>query len=120
MPDYKCPEIPIMGTGTLIRTTSLLVDSKLFLPGSCSVVEFIVSAHFLRSCVKNPEPEFFDVTSSSDNDSALGRAYFWVWEVSNNPLADNAKAQQLLSSCPTMPYQMITPTPGTSPTTQAP
>ena len=119
--DYRCPEDEISGTGSVIRSNwNLVITNDKFVPGSCSVVEFIVSAHFLRSCMKNPEPEFFDVTTNSDNDAALGRAFFWVWEVSTNPLADNAKAQQLLSSCPTLPYQMITPTPGMSTTTQAP
>jgi hypothetical protein len=119
--DYTCPEIPIPGTGSVIRSNqSITVSVDKFVPGSCSVVELIVSAHFL-SCSKYPEPGFFDVTTNADdNDAALGRAFFWVWETSNNPLTDNAKAQQLLSSCPKAPYQTAAPTPGATTIQQPP
>lgn len=119
--DYVCPEVEITGTGTVLRDVANVdVPSADFNPGTCSVVELVVSANFIGDCMHDPEPSLFDrTTNRTDNDAALGRAFFWVWEVSTNPLADNAKAQQLLSSCPTLPYQMITPTPGMATMTEA-
>lgn len=119
--DYDCPEDEITATGSVLRDGMVTVMSADFNPGTCSVVELVVSASFLGDCKLNPEPTLFDrTTNRNDNDAALGRAFFWVWEVSTNPLADNVKAQQLLSSCPTLPYQMITPTAGMGATATPP
>jgi hypothetical protein len=115
--EYDCPENPITGNGTPIRDTQqFTVMSSLFLPGLCSVIELVTSAHFLGSCLKNPEPTLFDAVTEG-NDARVGRAYFWVWEVSNDPLTNNEAAQRLLSSCPDVPYQVSGATPGIGTTT---
>jgi hypothetical protein len=56
----------------------------------------VVSANF-QDCKKHPD--WFDATTSSDNDEDLGRATFWVWDVSNDPLT-SMNTLALFNTCP--------------------
>jgi hypothetical protein len=102
--DYPCPETQenAIAGGSLYRNDNYLqIDATKFPRGSCSRVELVVSASF-RDCTRNPDE--FDVTANQDNEEDLGRATFWVWETSTGALTNPAQAQQLLSSCISIPY----------------
>jgi hypothetical protein len=106
---FKCPEPLIVANGTMRREWPIVIGRAELDPGVCSRIDFVVSADF-QDCMRHPD--WFDATTSSDNDEDLGRATFWVWDVSNDPLT-STNAQALLNTClaidrtvPAMPTAM--------------
>jgi hypothetical protein len=94
---FECPEHPIIPNGELIRDGEIVINRMDITRGACSEIEFVVSASFL-ACEKHP-PEVFDVTTADDDD--FGRATFWVWETSTDPLTNPMAARALIATCPT-------------------
>jgi hypothetical protein len=103
---YACPELPIPATGALIREDyQIVIDRTLLDKGACSEVDFVVSSTFL-SCDRHPG--LFDVTVD-DNDN-LGRATFWIWETSTNPITDPMASRVLVGTCPAIDFTTQTST----------
>jgi hypothetical protein len=99
---YACPEPTSHGTGALIRedsATEITIPGTQLARGACSLVEFVVSASFVP-CEKHPE--VFDITTPDDED--LGRATFWIWETSTDPLTNPIAARALIDTCPAIDY----------------
>jgi hypothetical protein len=108
--DFDCPEPDIVPNGLTIRETfTIRIEPMNLQRGACSRVDIVVSAAF-RAC--KDRPDLFDVTADEDND--LGRAVFWVWEVSGDPLTMEAN-QMLLSTCPTVTIDRSPPSTPTEP-----
>ncbi|HEX4351427.1 MAG TPA: hypothetical protein VHZ95_00910, partial [Polyangiales bacterium] len=87
--------------------TQISIESTSIDRGSCSRIEFVVSANFL-SCEKHPDVDVFDITTPEDD---LGRAVFWILETSTDPLTNPAAARTLLSTCPLVDAPTPTATP---------
>jgi hypothetical protein len=87
-PDKSMPEKSLItGTGELVRDDYEIVIERMQLErGACNQVEFVVSSAFLPPCER---PEFFDAATKGEDD--LGRAQFWVLEVSGDPLMTQAQ-----------------------------
>lgn len=77
---FKCPEDSLVPSGSVDRFPSITIESLSLEPGACNKVEFVVSSAF-TSCTKFPE--VFDATLDPND---IGRATYWVWEVSANPV----------------------------------
>jgi hypothetical protein len=110
-PELICPLMPqIKSTGVPQRETfQLVVLRSQIRPGACTKVEFVVSPKFLRSCLD--KPQFFGEPDRPDD---VGRATYWIWEMSGNPAANPAAAQGIVTSC-----ALLTRAPSTSmPTSQ--
>jgi hypothetical protein len=112
---FACPEPILPPNGTLIRETEIVIYKTQLDPGSCSQVQFLVSTSFV-SCKQHPDA--FDVTTG-DDDEELGRATFFIWETSTDPLTNPMSARALLDSCPAIDYSAPTtmppPSMGTAP-----
>jgi hypothetical protein len=96
---YKCPEPTLPGIGELVRPWEIVIGSTLLERGACSLVEFVVSSSFVP-CEKHPD--VFDITTPVDED--LGRATFWIWETSTDPLTNPTAARALIDTCPAFDY----------------
>ncbi|HET6333583.1 MAG TPA: hypothetical protein VFG30_10240 [Polyangiales bacterium] len=104
MPEYVC-DTPIMKTQEPQRAQSpLIVDRSKIRPGACTKVEIAVSSRFARPCATNPE--LFGIPLREDD---VGRATFWIWEMSGNPAANPTAAQGIVTSC-----ALLTTAPSTS------
>jgi hypothetical protein len=115
---YACPEPTLAPTGSLIRPTEIVIYGTQLDKGSCSQVQFVVSTSFV-TCENRPNPAaLFDVTTGED-DEELGRATFFIWDTSTDPLTNGMSARALLDSCPAIDYSAPTTTPppsmGTTP-----
>jgi len=101
--DYKCPELPILGTpGTIERELpEIVIPGKRLMRGQCYLIDVIVSSSF-KSCERNPE--LFDITTNEDNEEDVGRASYVVLAVSGEAI-DNDISQSLLDTCPYDTYQ---------------
>jgi hypothetical protein len=112
---FTCkPEHIIPPNGAVTRTDEIVIAATLLDRGTCSQVEYVVSNAFV-DCTKHPDA--FDVTTG-DDDELLGRAMFWIWETSTDPLTNGMAARALIDTCPTIPYsEPTTPPPsmGTTP-----
>jgi hypothetical protein len=97
---YKCPEVPeLPGVGELVRPWEITIPGTQLVSGACSLVEFVVSSSFVP-CEKHPD--VFDITTPVDED--LGRATFWIWETSTDPLTNPTAARALIDTCPAIDY----------------
>lgn len=94
---FLCPEPEVPPNNAQRRDFQIVIAAGKFTLGTCHRIDFIVSGDF-QSCKKNSE--WFDYTYG-DPDEEVGRATFWVWEVSNEPL-NPANSQALLSTCPAL------------------
>jgi hypothetical protein len=106
-----CPDVPLAANGTLTREWQLNIAETALDRGTCSRIEIAASSSFF-SCVRHPDPLYFDRTMDDDND--LGRAWFWVWEVSNSPLMDPNQLPTLVSTCPAVDYPITTSAPAST------
>jgi hypothetical protein len=105
---FACnPEHVLSATGELIRYMDITIGSTLLDKGACSQVQYVVSAAFV-DCTKHPDA--FDVTTG-DDDELMGRAMFWIWDTSNDPLTDPAAARALIDTCPAIDYSTPTTMP---------
>jgi hypothetical protein len=113
---FACnPEHVLPANGTLIREMEIVIGSTQLDTGACSQVQYVVSDAFV-DC--NKHPDAFDVTTG-DDDELLGRAMFWIWETSLDPLTNPMAARALIDTCPAVDYSAPTtmppPSMGTNP-----
>jgi hypothetical protein len=112
---FACPEPILPGLGALTREMDIVIGSTQLDRGSCTQVQYVVSAAFV-DCYKHPES--FNVTTGED-DELMGQAQFWIWEISTNPLTDGMAARALIDTCPAIDYAvpstMPPPNMGTNP-----
>jgi hypothetical protein len=102
-----CPDLPVTGSGMLLRDALLVINAPEFDPGSCTRVDVVVSAVF-TDCNKRKDPQYFDFPTT-DDDNDVGLATFWVWEVGSDPISPSA-AQKLVTTCtPQADYIQTTP-----------
>lgn len=110
MVDFPCPEVPIPGTGSVMRTEfALNIESGKIPRNACTRLSVAVSANF-GPCDKFPRPEDWSKTIvPGDDTNHRALAVYWIWEVSADPSVNADAAQRILSSCPTPPSSDTTP-----------
>lgn len=108
----KCPDGQLARQGQPLSFYTLPIPTSSLNLGECHKVEIAVSGGFTGCYAKNDvlQRDRFDWVKDPDD---IARATYWIWEVSNDALADPTAAKNLVNSC-NKPIEYQSPV-GTSP-----
>lgn len=88
----------------------LAIQGPLVRKGVCSKLEVRVSSKFAIPCEKTMDDGGFGVPADPED---LGIGTFWIWEMSGDPAANAAAAQNIVTSCQTLTRPTMTTPPAT-------